>query len=91
MSEGAALPTWPFLTNHGHLLVCTAEDAGIRGSDIAAQSASRSGPRRVSSLTWSLKATSPEPGLAGATRNRSIPMFHSAIPSRADTPSASCS
>ncbi len=37
MSEGAARPTWTFLTNHGHVLVCIAEDAGIRGRDIAAR------------------------------------------------------
>ena len=37
MSEGAARPTWTFLTNHGHVLICIAEDAGIRGRDIAAR------------------------------------------------------
>ena len=37
MSEGVARPTWTFLTNHGHVLVCIAEDAGIRGRDIAAR------------------------------------------------------
>ena len=37
MSEGAARPTWTFLTNHGHVLVCIAEDAGIRGRDIASR------------------------------------------------------
>ncbi len=35
MSEGVARPTWTFLTNHGHVLVCIAEDPGIRGRDIA--------------------------------------------------------
>ncbi len=28
-------PTWTFLTNHGHVLVCIAKDPGIRGRDIA--------------------------------------------------------
>lgn len=35
MSEGVARPTWTFLTNHGHVLVCIADDPGIRGRDIA--------------------------------------------------------
>ncbi len=30
-------PTWTFLTNHGHVLVCIARDPGIRGRDIAEQ------------------------------------------------------
>ncbi len=30
-------PTWTFLTNHGHVLVCIAGDANIRGRDIAAR------------------------------------------------------
>ncbi len=30
-----ARPTWTFLTNHGHVLVCIAGDPGIRGRDIA--------------------------------------------------------
>lgn len=29
--------TWTFLTNHAHVLVCIAEDADIRGRDIAAR------------------------------------------------------
>lgn len=37
MSEEAVRPTWTFLTNHGHVLVCIAEDDGIRGLDIAAR------------------------------------------------------
>ena len=37
MSEGAARPRWTFLTNHGHVLVCIAEDPGIRARDIAAR------------------------------------------------------
>ena len=37
MSEGVARRTWTFLTNHGHVLVCLAEDPGIRGCDIAAR------------------------------------------------------
>lgn len=28
-------PTWTFLTNHSHVLLCIAEDPGIRGRDIA--------------------------------------------------------
>jgi len=35
MSEGVARSTWTFLTNHGHVFVCIAEDPGIRGRDIA--------------------------------------------------------
>jgi hypothetical protein len=31
------MPTWTFLTNHGHVLVCIAGDPGIRGRDIAAR------------------------------------------------------
>lgn len=30
-------PGWTFLTNHGHVLVCIANDPGIRGRDIAAR------------------------------------------------------
>ena len=30
-----AKPGWTFLTNHAHVLVCIAEDPGIRGRDIA--------------------------------------------------------
>jgi hypothetical protein len=30
-------PGWTFLTNHGHVLVCIANDPAIRGRDIAAQ------------------------------------------------------
>lgn len=30
-----AQATWTFLTNHGHVLVCIAQDPGIRGRDIA--------------------------------------------------------
>ncbi len=32
-----AKPTWTFLTNYGHVLVCIAGDPGIRGRDIAAR------------------------------------------------------
>ncbi|MDA8067442.1 MAG: winged helix-turn-helix domain-containing protein [Actinomycetota bacterium] len=32
---GTTRPTWTFLTNHGHVLVCIATDPGIRGRDIA--------------------------------------------------------
>ncbi|MCU1372643.1 MAG: AsnC family transcriptional regulator [Ilumatobacteraceae bacterium] len=28
-------PTWTFLTNHSHVLLCIAEDPEIRGRDIA--------------------------------------------------------
>ena len=28
-------PGWTFLTNHSHVLLCIAEDPGIRGRDIA--------------------------------------------------------
>jgi hypothetical protein len=34
-SDGATRPSWTFLTNHGHVLVCIADDPGIRGRDIA--------------------------------------------------------
>ena len=30
-----AKPAWTFLTNHSHVLLCIAEDPGIRGRDIA--------------------------------------------------------
>jgi predicted transcriptional regulator len=30
-------PAWTFLTNHSHVLLCIAEDPGIRGRDIAAR------------------------------------------------------
>ena len=33
----ATKPTWTFLTNHGHVLVCIATDPGVRGRDIAAR------------------------------------------------------
>jgi len=36
-SKDAPVPSWTFLTNHGHVLVCIAGDPGIRGRDIAAQ------------------------------------------------------
>lgn len=32
-----ARPTWTFLTNYGHVLVCITRDPGIRGRDIAAR------------------------------------------------------
>ncbi len=34
-NKGAA-PTWGFLTNHAHVLVCVSNDPGIRLRDIAA-------------------------------------------------------
>ena len=30
-------PNWTFLTNHGHVLVCIAEEPDIRGRDVAAR------------------------------------------------------
>ncbi|MCL4423228.1 MAG: winged helix-turn-helix transcriptional regulator [Actinobacteria bacterium] len=36
-SKAATGPTWTFLTNHGHVLICIASDPGIRGRDIAAR------------------------------------------------------
>lgn len=33
--EGRSKPSWTFLTNHGHVLVCIAKDPGMRGRDIA--------------------------------------------------------
>jgi predicted transcriptional regulator len=33
--DGRERPAWTFLTNHGHVLVCIANDPGIRGRDIA--------------------------------------------------------
>lgn len=30
-------PSWTFLSNHGHVLICLAEDPDIRGRDIAAK------------------------------------------------------
>ncbi len=35
--EEGGKPTWTFLTNHGHVLVCIAKDPGVRGRDIAAR------------------------------------------------------
>lgn len=32
---GTAGPNWTFLTNHAHVLVCMADDADVRGRDIA--------------------------------------------------------
>ena len=34
-SDKTARPSWTFLTNHGHVLVCLANDKDIRGRDIA--------------------------------------------------------
>lgn len=34
---GTAVPSWTFLSNHGHVLVCIAGDPGIRVRDIAAR------------------------------------------------------
>ncbi len=30
-------PTWTFLTNHAHVLVCIAEEPDMRGKDVAAR------------------------------------------------------
>ncbi len=35
MTDDVAKPGWTFLSNHGHVLVCIAEDAEVRGRDIA--------------------------------------------------------
>ncbi len=35
MSNDATKPSWTFLSNHGHVLICISEDSGIRGRDIA--------------------------------------------------------
>ena len=34
-SDKAARPSWTFLSNHGHVLVCLANDKDARGRDIA--------------------------------------------------------
>ncbi len=34
--DGDKSPRWDFLTNHGHVLLCVFDDAGIRLRDIAA-------------------------------------------------------
>ena len=36
-SVGDERPSWTFLTNHAHVLLCIAADPGIRGRDIAAR------------------------------------------------------
>jgi hypothetical protein len=36
-AEETPRPGWTFLTNHGHVLVCIANDPGVRGRDIAAR------------------------------------------------------
>lgn len=33
--DGEPKPTWTFLTNHAHVLVCIAEEPDVRGRDIA--------------------------------------------------------
>ena len=35
MSDASPKPGWTFLTNHAHVLVCLAEEADVRGRDIA--------------------------------------------------------
>jgi DNA-binding transcriptional ArsR family regulator len=34
-ATGEAVPRWDFLTNHAHVLLCVAQDSGIRLRDIA--------------------------------------------------------
>ena len=36
-SQEVTKPKWTFLTNYGHVMVCIANDPGIRGRDIATQ------------------------------------------------------
>ncbi len=33
---GGAIPSWDFLTNHAHVLLCISQDSGVRLRDIAA-------------------------------------------------------
>lgn len=35
MTSNGDKPSWTFLSNHGHVLICIAEDNEIRGRDIA--------------------------------------------------------
>lgn len=35
MTANGDKPSWTFLSNHGHVLICIAEDNEIRGRDIA--------------------------------------------------------
>lgn len=37
MMSGMSTPTWTFLTNHAHTLLCIAEDPDVRIRDIAAK------------------------------------------------------
>ena len=37
MADGHARTGWTFLTNHAHVLMCLAEEADVRGRDIAAR------------------------------------------------------
>ncbi|MEZ5381584.1 MAG: winged helix-turn-helix domain-containing protein [Microthrixaceae bacterium] len=37
MSAAESKPSWTFLSNHGHVLLCIAADSRIRGRDIAEQ------------------------------------------------------
>jgi len=37
VSEASTRANWTFLSNHGHVLICIAEDPDIRGRDIAAR------------------------------------------------------
>ncbi len=36
-SDSTVRPRWTFLSNHGHVLVCIANDPAARGRDIAVQ------------------------------------------------------
>src|SRR3712207_6994528 len=37
LSYGGRVPSWTFLTNHAHVLLCVARDPGIRHRDVAQQ------------------------------------------------------
>ena len=37
MPDEQSKPSWTFLTNHAHVLVCISEEPDIRGRDIAAK------------------------------------------------------
>jgi DNA-binding IclR family transcriptional regulator len=35
LEKGVERHQWTFLSNHGHVLICIAQDPGVRGRDIA--------------------------------------------------------
>ncbi len=37
LSYGGRVPSWTFLTNHAHVLLCVARDPGVRHRDVAQQ------------------------------------------------------